>query len=37
MESQSQNPEFSNNPENFHPCIICVSGFSLHNCIEGQI
>ena len=21
MESQSQNPEFRNNPENFHPCM----------------
>ena len=21
MESQSQNPEFRNNPENFHSCI----------------
>ena len=21
MESQSQNPEFRNNPENFHPCL----------------
>ena len=21
MESQPQDPEFSNNPENFHPCI----------------
>ena len=21
MESQPQNPEFGNNPENFHPCI----------------
>ena len=20
MESQPQNPEFTNNPENFHPC-----------------
>ena len=20
MESQSQNPEFTNNPENLHPC-----------------
>ena len=20
LESQPQNPEFSNNPENFHPC-----------------
>ena len=24
MESQPQNPEFSNNPENFHPCILTV-------------
>ena len=22
MESQPQNPEFRNNPENFHPCIL---------------
>ena len=22
MESQPQNPEFRNNPENFHPCYI---------------
>ena len=22
MESQSQNPEFRNNPENFHPCCL---------------
>ena len=22
MESQPQNPEFSNNPESFHPCIM---------------
>ena len=22
MESQPQNPEFRNNPENFHPCIM---------------
>ena len=21
MESQPQNPEFRNNPENFHPCM----------------
>ena len=24
MESQPQNPEFRNNPENFHPCIDCL-------------
>ena len=23
MESQPQNPEFRNNPENFHPCSYC--------------
>ena len=23
MESQPQNPEFRNNPENFHPCSHC--------------
>ena len=22
MESQTQNPEFRNNPENFHPCMM---------------
>ena len=28
MENEPQNPEFRNNPENFHPCIpnfVCVS------------
>ena len=25
MESQPQNPEFRNNPENFHPCNILSS------------
>ena len=24
IESQSQNPEFRNNPESFHPCIVYV-------------
>ena len=41
MESQPQNPEFRNNPENFHPCYmdqhttyyICVK--SLHNYLVG--
>ena len=26
MESQPRNPEFSNNPENVHPCNVLVSG-----------
>ena len=30
MESQPQNPEFMNNPENFHPC---VSGYVLYVCV----
>ena len=25
MESQPQNPEFRNNPDNFHPCIQIIS------------
>ena len=25
MESQPQNPEFRNNPENFHPCLHVVA------------
>ena len=31
MESQPQNPEFRNNPENFHPClcVACFCGVSL--------
>ena len=31
MESQLQNPEFRNNPENFHPCFIrvCWSKFQI--------
>ena len=29
MESQPQNPEFRNNPENFHPCLKCM--FMLFN------
>ena len=29
MESQPQNPEFRNNPENFHPCNTIFNGASL--------
>ena len=25
MESQPQNPEFRNNPKNFHPCAMCAT------------
>ena len=25
MESQPQNPEFRNNPENFHPCLLSLN------------
>ena len=28
MESQPQNPEFRNNPENFHPCELLISSQS---------
>ena len=34
MESQPQNPEFGNNPENFHPCRIAyfeLEKFTLHS------
>ena len=31
MKSQPQNPEFRNNPENFHPCgksiLVCIGTF----------
>ena len=27
MESHPQNPEFRNNPENFHPCVSKVTWF----------
>ena len=31
MESQPQNPEFRNNPENFHPCLcVCVRARVCH-------
>ena len=29
MESQPQNPEFRNNPENFHPCMCEVCSGSV--------
>ena len=42
MESQPQNPEFRNNPENFHPCVHIVNSsghlrqcpFFIHVAIE---
>ena len=32
MESQRQNPEFRNNPENFHPCIILILSLIIIPC-----
>ena len=29
MESQPKNPEFTNNPENFHPCADCAQNIFL--------
>ena len=29
MESQPQNPEFRNNPENFHPCLKKLKDFNV--------
>ena len=31
MESQPQNPEFRNNPENFHPCLNEAIQINTHN------
>ena len=40
MESQPQNPEFRNNPENFHPCTINITvvteRFTLNLCMLGN-
>ena len=41
MESQPQNPEFRNNPENFHPCIkretkVLISVLSLYDAHSDQ-
>ena len=30
MESQPRNPEFRNNPENFHPCVILTFPVRIH-------
>ena len=32
MESQPQNPEFRNNPENFHPCYGVMGSFLVCEC-----
>ena len=38
MESQTQNPEFRNNPENFYPCItIFVCAYYPFFCYERQL
>ena len=29
MKSQPQNPEFRNNPENFHPCVCMCTLFTI--------
>ena len=34
MESQPQNPEFRNNPENFHPCVSKLNGLYLCRTLE---
>ena len=38
MESQPQNPEFRNNPENFHPCgLVILHGLVLPFNIEDRM
>ena len=37
MESQPQNPEFRNNPENFHPCNFVNDGLKHHEHIHFYI
>ena len=36
MESQPQNPEFRNNPENFHPWVIKLFSYSTQLSIKFQ-
>ena len=36
MESQPQNPEFRNDPENFHPCIRIFSPAALRKVKYGH-
>ena len=36
MESQPQDPEFRNNPENFHPCITIFDLVTRHAPISAQ-
>ena len=40
MESQPQNPEFRNNPENFHPCspfiMLCLGVHRTGPCYKRQ-
>ena len=37
MESQPQNPEFRNNPENFHPCLLSLNPLCITNPITGNL
>ena len=37
MESQPQNPEFRNNPENFHPCCLEIATKTIQLSIEKFI
>ena len=37
MESQPQNPEFTNNPENFHSCAIIKSAKFLESQLQSRI
>ena len=37
METQPQNPEFRNNPENFHPCVQATKQENLSFCLFDSL